>query len=98
MVTPYEYQQVGAVIRQVSQSYYLRHIKLNILFCNVTMAEPNVGEAKNVTAKVAPSIVNDLVEDKEVAIDKTSDNMFESLLEKAKRVGVKNTWLFPLIF
>ena len=64
------------------------------------MAEQNVGEAKNVTAffKVAVSIVNDLIEDKEVVIDKTNDKVFESLMEKAKKVDVKNSWLFPVIF
>jgi hypothetical protein len=42
--------------------------------------------------------VNDLIEDKEVVIDKTNDKVFESLMEKAKKVDVKNSWLFPVIF
>ena len=62
------------------------------------MAEPNVGEAKNVTAKVAVSVINDWVEDKKVGIDKTTDKVVESLQEKAKKVDIKNSWLFPVIF
>jgi hypothetical protein len=76
----------------------MRQIKYNIFFCNVTMAEPNVGEAKNVTAKVAVSVINDWVEDKKVVIDKTTDKVVESLQEKAKKVDIKNSWLFPVIF
>lgn len=76
----------------------MRQIKYNTFFCNVTMAEPNVGEAKNVTAKVAVSVINDWVEDKKVVIDKTTDKVVESLQEKAKKVDIKNSWLFPVIF
>ena len=67
----------------------------------VEKANDAVEEIKNeetkVAAKVALSVVNELIDDKENVIDKATDKVFETLLEKAKEVGVKKSTLALLI-
>ena len=50
-----------------------------------------------VTAHIALTAVNKVIENKEEIIDKATDKVFETLLEKAKEVGVKKSTLALII-
>ena len=54
-------------------------------------------EEVKVAAEVALSVVNEVIENKEEIIDKATDKVFETLVEKAKDIGVKKSTLALII-
>lgn len=67
----------------------------------VDEANEHVEEIKNENVKlaagIAMSVVNEVTKNKEELIDKTTDKVFETLLEQATNVGVKKSTIAILI-